>query len=135
MANGRPSIYTEKLAKDICKRIAKGESVRSIGKDSKMPHADTIHAWVLDRDEFSVQYARAKGIGAEIEFDELEEIARTEEDVQRARLIVDTKKWALSKKIPKKYGDKIDMTSDGEKLDGNIIVIRDFKDESSTDGE
>ena len=108
---GRPTKYTKALALEICARIAEGQSVRKISKSRKMPNASTIHAWVLDNEEFSKQYARAKGIGADVELDELEEIARQEDDVQRARLIVDTKKWGLSKKMPKKYGDKLDVTS------------------------
>lgn len=115
--NGRPSIYTKELADTICLRISRGESVRSIGEDPEMPAATTIHQWVLDDKEgFSKQYARAKSIGAEQAVDEMELIARTEDDVQRAKLIIDTRKWALSKQIPKKYGDKLDMTTDGEPI-------------------
>jgi hypothetical protein len=32
--------------------------------------------------------------------------------VDRSRLMVDTRKWLLSKMFPKKYGDKIDAASD-----------------------
>lgn len=119
---GRPTIYSTELALTICKRIAEGESVRSISRDENMPNASTIHSWVLDNDEFSKQYARAKDIGAEVEFDEMREIADTEEDVNRARLKIDTIKWGLSKKIPKKYGDKqnIDHTTDGQPI--NFVV-------------
>jgi hypothetical protein len=37
-------------------------------------------------------------------------------DPQRDRLRVDARKWLLSKMLPKKYGDKLDVTSDGEKM-------------------
>lgn len=115
---GRPTIYTQELADTICSRISTGESVRSIAKDNEMPDASTIHRWALeDTNGFYKQYAHAKEIGAETEAETLEEIAREEGlDVQRAKLIVDTKKWVMSKKLPKKYGDKIDVTSAGEKL-------------------
>lgn len=119
----RPTIYTEELAKEICSRIAEGESVRQIAKDNKMPNASTIHAWVLNNDEFSKQYAQAKEIGAEIVADEIEELAETIEDVQRAKLIIDTKKWNLSKKLPKRFGDKLDMTSGGEKMQPLLVKI------------
>jgi hypothetical protein len=33
--------------------------------------------------------------------------------VDRSRLMVDTRKWLLSKMFPKKYGDKIDATLSG----------------------
>ncbi|WP_203228812.1 hypothetical protein, partial [Flavobacterium sp. LMO6] len=36
--------------------------------------------------------------------------------VQRNRLQIDARKWALSKMLPKKFGDKTDITSGGEKI-------------------
>lgn len=113
----RPTKYTKELATDICARIAEGESVRSIAKDPEMPMASTIHLWVLeDREGFSEQYAEAKQIGAEVESEEMDEIAKEHEDIQRAKLIIDTKKWNLSKKMPKRFGDKMDLTSDHKPL-------------------
>ena len=38
------------------------------------------------------------------------------EVVNRSRLRVDSRKWLLSKLIPKKYGDHIDVTSGGERI-------------------
>lgn len=132
MAGGRPTIYSDKLSKEIIKRISSGESVRSISLDSNMPNASTIHAWVLDNDEFSKQYVKAKQIGAEIEAEEIDEIARNEEiDVNRAKLIIDTKKWNLSKKLPNRFGDKMDVTSGDKPLNGNMIVIQDFSNGTS----
>lgn len=119
----RPTKFTKKLADQICARIAEGESVRSICRDAAMPNASTVHAWVLDDEAFSKQYARAKEIGVEIEADEIEEIARTEQDVQRAKLIIDVKKWNMSKKFPKKFGDKLDVTTDGKELPQPIISL------------
>ena len=36
--------------------------------------------------------------------------------IQHRRLQIDARKWVLAKMNPKKYGDKVDLTSDGEKL-------------------
>ena len=36
--------------------------------------------------------------------------------IQRSRLRYDARKWLVSKLNPKKYGDKIDMTTGGEKI-------------------
>ena len=35
------------------------------------------------------------------------------EHIQRARLRVDTRKWMLSKMLPKLYGDKLDVAHSG----------------------
>lgn len=124
----RPTIYTEELAKTICQRIANGESVRSIARDDSMPAASTIFDWALNNPIFSEHYVRAKEIGAEIEFEELQDMADSAKTsivgddksdnarVQAVKLSVDTKKWALSKKLPKKYGDKLDLTSDNKPI-------------------
>lgn len=115
----RPTIFTEALAVAICKRIATGESVRSIVKDPKMPSSSTIFKWLLDKDkkEFAEQYEKARNEQAEMMFEELLEIAdQKDKDVMRARLRVDTRKWYLSKVLPKKFGDKLDVTTGGEKI-------------------
>lgn len=44
------------------------------------------------------------------------------EAVQRARLRVDSRKWLLSKLVPKKYGDKIDLSVSGS-LTGIIETL------------
>jgi hypothetical protein len=38
------------------------------------------------------------------------------EVIQRSKLRVETRKWLMAKTKPKKYGDKLDLTSAGEKL-------------------
>lgn len=126
---GRPTIYSKELAGKICARIAEGESVRTICKDEDMPNASTVHAWVLsDIDGFSKHYATAKEIGAEVEFDEMRELADKSVDdivgddksdnarVQARKLQIDTIKWSLVKKLPKKYGEKLDVTSDNKPI-------------------
>ena len=132
---GRPSIYTQELAERICKRIAKGESVLRICKDDDMPNASMIYDWLFDADKkwFSDNYAKARASQAEHLFDELLEIADdgtndymkekgelNHEHINRSRLRVDTRKWYLSKVLPKKFGEKIDVTTGGEKLPNPI---------------
>ena len=125
MTAGRPTDYTQELATSICSRIAEGESVRSIVRDKEMPSSSTIFRWLLDEDkkEFWEQYEKARNIQAENMFEELVEIAdRSEQDVMRDRLRVDTRKWYLSKVLPKKFGDKVDLTSDGRAVQ-NIVYL------------
>jgi hypothetical protein len=101
-----------------------------------MPDASTVHRWVLeDREGFYKQYARAREIQSEMMFDEILESAddgsndfmtitkgrqsyniEDKEVTNRSRLRVDSRKWYLSKVLPKKFGDKLDLTSGGDKL-------------------
>ena len=52
--------------------------------------------------------------------------------VQRDRLKVDTRKWLLAKMHPKKYGDKIDMTSGNEPLKQNLNILVDTSETAET---
>jgi len=146
---GRPTTYTPELGQTICERISLGESLRNICKEEGMPALSTVMKWNLDEDkkEFSEQYEKACNTRAELLFEELLEIAdTTEEGIEETikgdlietkkgdmlghrRLKIDTRKWYLSKVMPKKYGDKMDVTSDGKAIKGNGIVFTNFKDE------
>lgn len=129
---GRPSVYSQELADKICEQIVLGRSLRSICNDDDMPSIASVIKWLREKDDFSTQYARAKEEQADTLADDMEDIARDKDiDVQRARLIIDTRKWSASKLKPKKYGDKIDMTSDGKRIETNTIIFKDFKNDST----
>ncbi len=117
----RPTIYTDKIAVRICKRISSGESLRKICKDKNMPARKTIHLWLLDKRyiDFLHQYNISCDIRADELFDELNDISDisdNKESPSRSRLRVDTRKWYLSKVMPKKYGDKLDVTTAGQPI-------------------
>ncbi|MEX0651888.1 MAG: hypothetical protein WD153_00275 [Candidatus Paceibacterota bacterium] len=117
----RPTIYTKELADRICSRIASGESLRRICKDDDMPSRRVVHLWLFDdsKKEFLHHYKEACDMRTDEMFDEIQEIADdTDGDVMRDRLRVDTRKWQLSKMKPKKYGDKMDLTTAGEPIKG-----------------
>lgn len=129
---GRPSKYTEKLAAQICIRLAEGESLRQICRDVDMPCKATVLNWLFDndpaKDGFLDQYVRAREIQAENWADEILEIADDgtndwverevggkaldPEHISRSRLRVDSRKWLMSKLLPKKYGDKVQHGND-----------------------
>jgi hypothetical protein len=135
---GRPSRYTEAIAVKICRRLAEGESLRKISKDTSMPDKTTVLRWLAAKEnaEFRTQYAHAREMQADALFDEALEIADEasedwttakdgtrvldHEHVQRSRLRVDTRKWAAGKLAPKRYGDKLQHTGDG----GGPIRVR-----------
>lgn len=72
-----------------------------------MPAHSTVLLWVKENQAFADQYARSRETGYLLLADELVEIADDKAgDAQRDRLRVDTRKWLLSKMLPKVYGDK-----------------------------
>jgi hypothetical protein len=100
-----------------------------------MPAASTIFLWVIDgkHEAFSEQYTKAREVQADNMFEEMLEIADdgsndwmereleggrvietlNGEHVQRSRLRLDTRKWALSKMLPKRFGDRLHTEHSG----------------------
>ena len=127
---GRPTIFTEELASKICKLRASGQSLRAICRLKDMPDRSTVRVWLLEetKKDFSDQYAQACEIDADNEFDDLIELAdecNDPVDVQKYRLKIDIRKWVLSKRLPKKYGDikSIELTGkDGGAIEGSVKI-------------
>jgi len=107
-----PNPSTPQIKARICLEIAEGKSLRNICLADDMPNADTIRVWLALDAEFSAQYARAREEQADYYADEIIEIADTAEDANLARLRIDARKWKASKLRPKKYGEKLDLTSE-----------------------
>lgn len=147
MGAGRPEYWVvdkkNQASSVIIDRICEGESLRSIlmhADRNILPTMAVFLKWVSQDKELEKQYARAMEIRADSMFDEIIEIADESnadldigddeklrvigESVQRSRLKVDARKWALSKMQPKKYGDKIDVTSDGDKIENTVTVFQ-----------
>lgn len=91
--------------------------------------------YMKSSEEHENQYARSKNIQLDYIAEEMVDISddgtndlmtivkgyeeyevENKEVTNRSRLRVDTRKWLLSKLNPKKYGDKLDLTSGGDKL-------------------
>lgn len=118
---GRPSSYTQELADEICLRLVEGESMRAICRDDGMPSQPTIYRWLRENDAFQQQYAHAREDQGHSSADDMRELraqlmaGELASDV--ARVAMDTLKWEAAKRVPKVYGDKLDVTSGGDKID------------------
>jgi hypothetical protein len=127
----RPSDYTEELAAAICAEIVDGMSLRSICRRDDMPAISTVMLWLTRHPLFSEQYAHAREAQADTLADELLEIcddatndfmekvakngqtyiAVDQDNINRSRLRVETRKWIASKLKPKKYGERLMVDS------------------------
>lgn len=150
MPAGRPTFdWTEEIEDAILDKIMEGQIPADFlgeGREDGMPGVTTLYKHLRDSDSFAKKYARAKEFQADIEFDEIREIADdasndwmerndpnnpgwqlNHDHVQRSRLRIDARKWRASKMAPKKYGDKIEATfqnPDGSQMDmGTRITI------------
>lgn len=139
----------DNLFNHICNEMKTGRSLRSVLRDEGMPHSDTFYIWLDSSEAKTVQYARAREERADKIFEEMLAIAddstndtmyietkkgeiavEDKEWTNRSRLRIDTRKWMLSKMLPKRFGDKLDVTSDGEKIASPVINMFPKSDES-----
>lgn len=121
----------------ICQRIELGQSLNQIFKGYNPPLSNTAFYHMLRTDpEKNERYARAREIYADSIFEDILDIAdesnldaSVDDDgkvafdgaaVQRSRLKVDARKWVLSKLMPKKYGDRLELD---QKIDANIKAM------------
>lgn len=127
---GAPAFrWTPEIESEILKRMAEGESLRTICKDDWLPSRTTVRIRAIEDEDFAVRYARARELQADELFDQIKDIAddSTEdwmdgdggpkldvEHVQRSKLRIDSRKWMAAKLRPKVYGDKIDLNHSGK---------------------
>ena len=123
----------EKILNEIFDKIDNGVSTRKAILNANIS-SQTFWKWLDEDEQLSKQYARAKEIGIEVKFESIEEDysetpQRDAESgkidmgwVQLQRLKIDAKKWELSKLHPKKYGDKLDVTSKGDAINTPSVV-------------
>jgi hypothetical protein len=133
----RPSEFTKEVGDKVCQQIANGLSMRSVCAPDEMPDMSTVFRWLRTDEEFCKQYARATEERTEAQNemllelgDEAQELAQNVDPkaanavVSAVKLKADNLKWVMSKMKPKKYGDKLDLTSGGEKLPQPIINVQ-----------
>lgn len=110
---GRPTTYTQEIGAAICEAVADGKHL--------MPTLDALGVkwgvmcgWLDIHPSFAAMYARAGERRADRDFEGLDQLAadmlRGDVDPQVGREVANIRKWALSKRLPKKYSDRVDMT-------------------------
>ncbi len=110
---GRPTIFKKTIAREICRRIADGASLRSICQDDDLPHRDTVRRWLRRKPDFRADYADARIYQAEHYIDEIVEIADTDDNPSRARVRIDARKWVAARLAPKKYSERSEIELSG----------------------
>ena len=130
--------YTEEevvIAKDkIITGLSKGKSLEKIRRQDKtIPSRQVIYRWLNPNDvrydkEFRNNYAQAREDSADADVDKLEKLV---DDVRKkklqpdqARVMADILKWTAGRKKPKKYGDKIDHTTNGKEITQQVTIFK-----------
>lgn len=149
MGAGRPTDYTPELAALICHRIANGELLLRICKNDDMPHQSTVYRWLLKYKEFSDAMREAREAQAWMWAEECLDIADENdndlaidddgktivnwEHINRSKLRIDTRKWAVGKIAERIFGDKVEVEA-GKNMQAALLkVIR--PDDKSSSGD
>lgn len=120
---GRKPVIRKKLEAigidQLCLEVAECFTLRKIAKKYEV----SMPSLLAYLQSYPDHYARAMQARADNMAEEIIEIsdekAENNVEVQQKRLRVDTRKWLMSKMLPKKYGEKLEL--DG-KVDGTTIV-------------
>jgi hypothetical protein len=99
----------------------------------KMPNRTTVYQWFnpnhdkFDK-EFFNNYTQAREDSADLDVEKMEELVQDVRDKvvdpQQARVIADIYKWTAGRKKPKKYGDKMDLTTGGKELTQQVTIFK-----------
>jgi hypothetical protein len=125
---------TDKQFDQICDMVehtAKG--VYKVCRELKLDTTDFYHyissAKNLGNDQPGLRYAHAKETQCDNMADQLEDLADTATDYNKARLQVDVRKFYLSKIKPKRYGDhqQIEIISSvNQFVESTIKIIKQY---------
>lgn len=122
---GRPTLYNEALANEICERVAACEAVHQFAGKDGVPSETAIYEWLSKYPDFAEKYTRARERQADRMVAECRDIADEPVDkmgaVERARLRVSVRQWGAERMAPKRYGARLKQELSGPN-DGPIEV-------------
>jgi hypothetical protein len=123
----RPSEYNIEICKEICELIADGGYIiQVLESNEKYPSWSTFRHWKRDNEELKTLYVNAQQDKTEALINNIVKVQqmalRGEIDASTANVVMQTDKWLSSKFYPKMYGDKTDITSNGETIKTPPII-------------
>ena len=133
------------LLKPLLQAMSGGETRRAYCRrmreaDPTHPTPSTISDWVAADEPAGLtdRYAQARELQVESWADQIKEIADDgsndtasdgkgnvvvlQDVIARSRLRIDTLKWLMSKLVPQKYGERMDVTSGGKPVPVTVLV-------------
>lgn len=105
--------------------ISEGNSLRHAARELKLPIMSLYYAVSSRKPE---HYARARDAAAELDADQVKEVAEDalagRVDPAAARVAIDALKWTAGKRSPRKFGDKLQLggASDLDPVKASITV-------------
>jgi len=108
---------------NIVEMILQGDSYKTIAQKLNIG-LTKLHEFTSNTDH-SARVREALIISASTFDDKAEQVLldakRDMVEIQRARELAQHYRWKASKRAPRVYGDKLDLTTDGEKIQQTIV--------------
>lgn len=145
MADPREYTFDEKQAivDHVCTELAnKRTQTKVLREDEGMPVPSTFFAWLASSEVWQSQVARAREAGIEAHIEDMIDIADNATDdvyideqgkprldgvsTQRAKVMIYAREKAAQLLAPRRFGQKLDVTSDGKALPApqvNTLVV------------
>jgi hypothetical protein len=133
------------IFEQICKDVVEGKISFKQAVDNSNISRTQFYKQILSSNENKEMYNYAREVRSDYLFEEIVEIADTQEEgctiiekangketrrgdmTEHRRLRVDARKWVVARMNPKKYGDKLDVTSNNEAINQSITLNYDSK--------
>lgn len=101
----------EAVQEEILRKLAEGQTMRTICKAKEMPSRETVRLWAEADPEFGLAITRAREAGYAAMAEQALEDARKARDPQKGRLVFDATRWYLGK-LSKAFADKVVLQGD-----------------------
>lgn len=115
---------------DIIEKLVDGSTYRKIAEHVGVP-LSTLFDFIHETPERSARVRVALETSAATYADKAEQVLIDADsdgiEMQRARELAQHYRWHASKRNPRQFGDKVDVTTGGEKLPATIIQWGDKK--------
>lgn len=89
--------FSDDIVEELIERLARGDGLATICKDERMPNRRTVHRWMHANDELAERIMVAREIGHHAYAEATLELVEQCEDPQKARVILDARRWYLGK--------------------------------------
>ncbi len=126
MTVGRPTKYSEAIAKEICERLCNGENLADICKLRHIPERQNIWCWRLENIEFRDMINTCLQIKGEATVDSMDEIEQQmisgEIEAPVGNAILTNRRWKASKFYPRMFGEKSTVESTNVNLNANVEI-------------
>ena len=126
--SGDGALFNEASWNLVLELIEEGYTVKEIDDNADLPSWSTIRRWMRSEPERMEQYREARDVSADTMESEILGLAKytnDKEDVPAAKFKFDVLKFAMARRAPKRYGDKISQEVSGP--DGGAIPMTEIR--------